>query len=45
MSQRARKRIEEILCWAKTVGGQRKTHYRDTAPKTASRPPAGATAR
>jgi transposase len=31
VSQRIRKRIEEIFGWAKTVGGQRKTRYRGTA--------------
>jgi len=30
-SQRIRKRIAEVLGWAKTVGGQRKTRYRGTA--------------
>ena len=30
ISQRLRKRIEEIFGWTKTVGGQRKTHYRGT---------------
>ena len=30
VSQRLRKRIEEIFGWVKTVGGQRKTHYRGT---------------
>ncbi len=29
-SQRARKRIEEVFGWMKTVGGQRKTRYRGT---------------
>ena len=28
MSQRIRKRIEEIFGWMKTVGGFRKTRYR-----------------
>ena len=31
MSQRIRKRIEEVFGWMKTVGGQRKTRYRGTA--------------
>jgi len=31
ISQRLRKRIEEIFGWMKTVGGQRKTHYRGTS--------------
>jgi hypothetical protein len=28
VSQRARKRVEEIFGWLKTVGGLRKTRYR-----------------
>ena len=28
LSQRARKRVEEIFGWLKTVGGLRKTRYR-----------------
>jgi len=31
VSQRVRKRIEEVFGWMKTVGGQRKTRYRGTA--------------
>jgi transposase len=31
VSQRIRKRIEEVFGWMKTVGGQRKTRYRGTA--------------
>jgi transposase len=31
ISQRVRKRIEEVFGWMKTVGGQRKTRYRGTA--------------
>jgi transposase len=31
LSQRVRKRIEEVFGWAKVVGGQRKTRYRGTA--------------
>jgi hypothetical protein len=31
VSQRERKRIEEVFGWVKTVGGQRKTRYRCTA--------------
>jgi hypothetical protein len=31
VSQRIRKRIEEMFGWMKMVGGQRKTHYRGTA--------------
>jgi transposase len=31
ISQRLRKRIEEVFGWLKTVGGQRKTRYRGTA--------------
>jgi hypothetical protein len=30
MSQKARKRVEEIFGWMKTVGGHRKTRYRGT---------------
>jgi hypothetical protein len=30
VSQRIRKRIEEVFGWMKTVGGQRKTRYRGT---------------
>jgi IS5 family transposase len=31
LSQRVRKRIEEVFGWMKMVGGQRKTRYRGTA--------------
>ena len=31
ISQRARKRIEEVFGWAKTVGNMRKTRHRGTA--------------
>jgi IS5 family transposase len=31
LSQRARKRVEEIFGWMKTVGGLRKTRYRGQA--------------
>src|ERR1700747_2075877 len=31
LSQRKRKRVEEIFGWVKTIGGQRKTHYRGVA--------------
>ena len=31
LSQRVRKRIEEVFGWMKTMGGQRKTRYRGTA--------------
>jgi transposase len=31
ISQRKRKRVEEIFGWVKTIGGQRKTHYRGVA--------------
>jgi transposase len=30
VSQRMRKRIEEVFRWMKTIGGQRKKHYRGT---------------
>jgi IS5 family transposase len=30
ISQKARKRVEEIFGWMKTVGGHRKTRYRGT---------------
>jgi Transposase DDE domain len=30
VSQRVRKRIEEVFGWMKSVGGQRKTRYRGT---------------
>jgi hypothetical protein len=32
ISQRVRKRIEEIFGWIKTTGGLRKTRHRGTAP-------------
>jgi IS5 family transposase len=31
VSQRVRKRIEEVFGWTKTLGGQRKTRHRGTA--------------
>jgi transposase len=31
VSQRSRKRIEEVFGWMKTIGGQRKTRYRGTS--------------
>ena len=43
ISQRIRKRVEEIFGWAKTVGGFRRTRYRGRAepssPLTWSAPP------
>jgi hypothetical protein len=37
VSQRVRKRIEEIFGWIKTIGGLRKSRYRGTAKKSTNR--------